>query len=210
VREYLIDLAPILMLLLGWFLGLLAPPITERIRRRYREKDLIQAVADELLGLEYTMAFVALKIRLRNAEVTDEFLDSLLPIVEDYKGPDRDEKVLDALTEMRKLPEHQRAAVHRQQRQPQAGLGLQQYGLPLLATQVADLAICPIGFQRAVLNVRYHLDLFNCSAAYLQSQFDKTFMDLTEENHTAILKNLESASWACGPPNQMKMSFGPA
>jgi hypothetical protein len=44
---------------------LLTPGLAERIRRPYRRRDLTQAIVDEMLGLQYTMAVVVYNIRER-------------------------------------------------------------------------------------------------------------------------------------------------
>jgi len=69
---------------------------------------------------------------------------------------------------------------------------IRQYALPLFVTQLADLAICPISFQRAVLHVRYHLDLYNQSIPYLQALSDKTYGTLDPKNHSIVVGNLEA------------------
>lgn len=120
--DYLKDFEPVFMLLLGWSMGLISPTIIEEIRRRYRRRDLIQAVVDELVGLQYTMAFVALKHRSRNAEVTDDFLDALLPVIESYAGPDRDEAGIAALRRLRERPEDQRRMMYEAMREQNKGL----------------------------------------------------------------------------------------
>jgi len=191
MSEYLKSMEPILMLLFGWCMGLLAPAITEKIRRTYRRRDLIAAVTDEFAGLQYTMALVAHRIRGRNSELTDEFLDRIIPVVESYHGPERDERLIETVKGSRQGTEAERATVHKALRKPNSSLMVRQYASPLFVTQLADLAICPISFQRVVLNVRYHLDLYNQSVPYLQSLSDKTFGALDAENHALVLGNLE-------------------
>jgi hypothetical protein len=58
--ESLRQLETILAILLGWLLGLLTPAIAERIRRQYKRHELMNAVVDEMLGLQHTLATVAL------------------------------------------------------------------------------------------------------------------------------------------------------
>ena len=99
---------------------------------------------------------------------TDEFLDRVLPIIEAYHGPDRDEKTITNLKQSRQLTEADRAALDQKLRNPGLGPSVPQYALPLFVTQLADPAICSLAFQRAVLKVRQHLDLFNQRAAQIQ------------------------------------------
>jgi len=190
--HYFTDLAPLLMLLLGWLLGLLAAPITDRIRRGYRRKDLIQAVVHELLGLQYTMILVAYMLRSRSAELPDAFLDFILPIAERYHGLDRHDEMIVAMKAIRETPEQDRLAIYQAQKRPQnVGVAMKQYALPLFAAQVSDLAICPFEFQSAVLHIRYQLDLFNQTVSDLRSSGEKTFTDLTPESRKAVMSNIE-------------------
>jgi hypothetical protein len=123
--------------------------------------------------------------------VTNDFLDSIIPVVENYKGPDREEQMIEAIKKTRKLPEDQRAAVYQALQKPNAGLGLRQYSLPLITTQIADLTICSLDFQRAVLHIRFHLDLCNQAVPESQSLLQKTFSDLSPGNREALIGNLE-------------------
>jgi hypothetical protein len=124
--EYLKEVEPIFMLLLGWLLGLFTLDIGERIRRRHRRRDLTQAVVDEILSLQHTMAVAAYQIRARYADVPDAFLDKILLVVEGYQGPDRDENLIEGLRESRSLPQGQRAAVLQALRKPDVGTTLWQ------------------------------------------------------------------------------------
>jgi hypothetical protein len=95
-----------------------------------------------MLGLQYTLATVAQLIRARNADLPDAFIDKIQPIFESYKGPDRRENLIESLRMIRSASEEQRAASLQQSREPNAGITLRQYAIPLFATQIADLAIC--------------------------------------------------------------------
>src|SRR5438876_102166 len=155
--EFFSDNKPVIMLLFGWALALLTPMIAEHNRRRYRRRDLTRAVVDELVSLQFTMAMVAWRHRARNAQVTDIFLDSIIPFIQSYTGPDKDQGLVSAIQNSRARSEEERIAAHRELRKPSEGLFICQYALPLFVTQIADLAICPLPFQRSVLHVRYHL-----------------------------------------------------
>ena len=109
------------------------------------------------------MILVAWKMRLRRGDVPDAFLDTAIGIVEAYKGPDSSERMAESLRNIRALRAEQRTAVSLTERRTNEGISLRQYAMPLFGAQVNDLAMCSISFQRAVLNVRSHLDLFNPS-----------------------------------------------
>ena len=191
--DYVKQLDTILTILLGWLLGLLTPVISDRIHRPYRRRDIVQAVVDEMLGLQYTLATVAHLIRVRNANVTNAFLDQILPIVEGYEGPDRSDDIPIGLKKLRSVSEQERAAALQSKQIPNVGMALRQYAIPLFATQLADLAICRRDFQRSVLRIRYHLDLYNQLVPYTQSLSDKTFDKPSPKDREAIIANQERA-----------------
>jgi hypothetical protein len=186
--DYLQALGTTFAIILGWLLGLLTPMIAERIRRPYRRRDVMRSVIHEMLDLQYLMAFVAFNVRIRKGAVSDAFLDEILPILEGYDGPSVDDEVIGRVKRTRELPEATRfQAVNR----PNSAVGLRQYSLPLLTTQVVELMICGTEFQRAVLYIRQHLDLFNQIGVYAQSQFDKTFGAITADNREILILNQE-------------------
>jgi hypothetical protein len=189
--EYLKQFNSVLTILLGWFLGLLTPSIAERIRRPYRRRDFMRAVVDEMCGLQYTMAMVAYQVRERRANVSNAFLEEILPILEGYNGPDRSDGQIEAARNSRRLSEKDRAAEYQAMRKPNVGMVLRQYSTPLFAAQMTDLALCELDFQRAVLRIRHHLDLFNQFVPYTQSLFDKTFSNPGPKDREALMANLE-------------------
>jgi hypothetical protein len=102
------ELSTIVTIFFGWLLGLLTPGVAERIRRPYRRHDLMRAVVDEMRELQFTMANVAYRIRARRAEVTDAFLDEILPILEGYHGPESIEGFVERTKTNRAVPEEGR------------------------------------------------------------------------------------------------------
>jgi hypothetical protein len=153
----------------------------------------MKAVVDEMLGLQYIMANVAYGIRVRRAAVSDAFLDEILPILECYQGPDASPRLVEGIRVIRSYPEAERAALDCGLSRPNVGISLRQYSVPLLAAQMAELAICSLDFQRAVLHIRNHLDLFNQFVLYTQSLFEKTFDKPTPGDWKALATNQEEA-----------------
>jgi hypothetical protein len=191
-----------LTIILGWLLGLLTPMIAERIRRPYRRRDVMRSVIHEMLDLQYLMAFLAFKVRTRKGAVSDAFLDEILPIIEGYDGPSAEAEVVGRVKRIRAAPESQR---FRPANRPSGAIGLRQYSMPVLTTQVVELAICGMDFQRAVLQIRQHLELFNQIGLYAQSQFDKTFGQITAENREILIANQEEAYSDAGNRSEIIM-----
>ena len=194
----MLEFNTVLTILLGWLLGLLTPGIADRIRRPYRRRDLMRAVVDEMLGLQYIMALLAYEIRSRHARLSDAFLNEILPIFEAYNGPDRIEGMVTVIKEARLLSEEKRKAAYQAIGKPAAAMSLRQYSIPLLATQIADLSICSVELQRSVLNVRYHLDLYNQVASYTQSQYEMSFSNPGPHDRAALVTNHENGTIDAG------------
>jgi hypothetical protein len=193
--EYLKVLEPVLLVALGWAFGLLTPAITERIRRGYRAKDLTDSIVDELANLQYTMAALAWTVRAYYGDTSDAFIDRILPFIEAYRGPNRTDGMAETMARLRAVPQQVREAAHLQYRAkqgPTAGINIPHYSLPLFVAQISDLAICSFAFQRAILHVRFHLDLLNQSSTYLQALFDKSYANPNPTDLTAIRANTET------------------
>jgi hypothetical protein len=187
--EYLKQFETIFAIFLGWLLSLLTMVFSERIRHPYRRRDLIQAVVDEMLGLQYTLATaptwygqemlmsrMLFSIRsCRSSKVTTGRIGAMT--------------FRPALKRLRGVSEQERAATLQSKTNSNVGMALRQYSIPLFATQIADLAICSRDFQRSVLRIRYHLDLYNQLVAYTQSLFEKTYNKPSPEDRVALIAN---------------------
>ena len=119
-----------LSLMLGWLLGLLSPGITERIRRKYRSKELRQSLIAEMRDLRYRMANVAHRVSENQGLVTDELLDWLLPTLRSYDGPLASTEYVDAVAKTREIPARGAPKGHLEL-YGGYGLHLKEYSLPL-------------------------------------------------------------------------------
>jgi hypothetical protein len=180
----------LLYLLLGWLLGLLSPGIAERIRRKQKARDLVTSVVGELAELQYTVALVGARLRMKLGTNSDVFLDWLLPIVKSYKGAGKIQGFDDTVAKLRQVPEEQRRQADIARRDDARGLALKRYEAPFLLTQGSELFICPLDFQRRVFRIKSQLDVFNQQVDYLRSQFEKTF-EVEGHNREAVEGNLQ-------------------
>src|SRR2546430_5111049 len=102
------DFSTLLWLVFGWLFGLLTPGIAERIKRKHRQAEVVRAVKGELNELQYMMAIFAYTMRSRSAEITDEFLEWLRPIVRSYQGSEVNIRFAEMLELSRTWTEEQR------------------------------------------------------------------------------------------------------
>ena len=185
------DFTMVLLVLLGWLLGLLTAPIVERIRQHYRRRDVMSAITDELLGLRHTMATASWRFHARQGSLSDAFMDKCLDIFDSYSGPDRNSRMGETIRNIRAVSGTKRKEACLELNRPSRGISVREYTPPLFATMFSDLVICPLSFQREVLHVRHHLDIYNQKVRELRAMHDKTFSELNDVNRAIIEENLE-------------------
>ena len=182
----------LLLISFGWLLGLLAPAIQKKIGQRYRANELKEAIVAELQEHRFRMAVVSYKMRTRDGELSDEFLSWFEKVLLSYKGPETKSAFLEMVAASRRLPVEERRQFLLSRRDPNVGVALVAYAVPLLEAHMGEISIFPMIFQTATLRVKGQVDIYNQQVVYLQGQFDKTFVTSISERNLANLKaNLE-------------------
>jgi hypothetical protein len=183
----------LLLVRFGWLLGLLAPAIQDRIRRKYRAGELRNAIAVELNELKVTMALFSFLMWNHLAPLTDDQLGWLESVVRNYKGPLANPGSLEAILSLRKVSEQDRRKVFIHRQNPGSGPYPKEYTAPFLAAHIGDLSVLPVPFQAAALHIKGQIDALNQHVVFVQKRHDKTFdTSLSEANHQAILSDLMS------------------
>jgi len=183
----------ILTLVVGWGLGLFNYAIVELVRRKHRRREVIAAVTGELRELQYTMAFVAYRLRAHLGLVTDEFLDRILTVVQGYSGPESQPKLAELIAQSRReRSEDERRERDLSMRRPDRVPMQREYGLPLLLSLAGEMAMCPMEFQQRVFRIKFRLDVYNQVVMQQRTQYEKTFdASITAENREIVGANLE-------------------
>lgn len=157
-------------LVLGWLLGLLGPPIVDRIRRRYRARDLETAILTALYEMRFTLANVVYRIRLQCGEIDHEVLRWLSPYFEEYRGADRDPKALAELRALLALDPPALKAANVDRYAQGTALSLKTYSLPLLEAYASELAILPPARLLQFVDIRSRLSLFNQQVTFIMGE----------------------------------------
>jgi hypothetical protein len=113
--------------------------------------------------------------------------------------------MVSSLSESRGSSQEERIAKYGAIHKPGVGVSLRQYGVPLFASQVNELIICGIDFQRRVLHIRQHLELFNQIAPYAESVLGRTFGNPTPGDRQALIENQEVAYRSAGTRAEIVM-----
>lgn len=180
------------MLLLGWLLGLLGGPISERIRKEYRWKELDRALRAELRECRHLMAALCYRISSQLGEVDRDLITWAYPIEVDEAELTGDESMVENLDRMLQLPDSQLAAGQVNRVALGTSLALRTYDLPLIEASTAELALLPLSFRRQVLSIRQQLDFINQDVPRLTRLNEMTFdSGLSTANRQVIAQDLE-------------------
>lgn len=152
----------ILLVLLGWLLGLLGPVIVDAIRRRYRNKEIRTAVLSELFEARFRLAGVVYVLESRFGTYNRQLLEWLLPLLEDHRGPNPSKSIAEEMRRQLTLSDDELAAIAQEQKvDPQGGLAVKTYRLAYIDSRVGNLGVFDEESRALILDVRSNIDLFN-------------------------------------------------
>lgn len=181
----------VLFLLLGWALGLLAPVIVDAIKRKKEMAQTRIALLDELHEVKYRLALSAYFTETRFGVVDRTYLTWLRTVVSEYKGQKPKDSILSLIDTKLALPDEQLDLVAKSElAQPEGGLALKKYVVPLLDSRISSLWFFDGGFQRLLLEVRNELNLLNEEVDQARYYFGLTFTKLEGDNYARVNSNL--------------------
>jgi hypothetical protein len=130
----------ILLIVLGWALGLLAGPVTEWIRKSRTRKDVARALTIELTELRDQTATIPYSVWRRQGEITDDRLNWTMRMC-GKSGNEDCRQLKSELEQLLTLPESHRAAVYA--RAPTGGnsVAAKSIEAPFLVSRLQDLSL---------------------------------------------------------------------
>jgi len=175
----------ILLVLLGWLLGLLGPVIVDAIRRRYRNEEIRTAVLSELSEARFRLAGVVYVLESRFGTYNRELLEWILPLLESYRGPNPSKQIVELMRRQLALSDAKLAEIAQAQKVgPEGGLEVNKYRLPYIDSRVGDLGLFDEESRASILDVRSNIDLFNEQVDEARFYFKLTYESgISEENH---------------------------
>src|ERR1035437_5389346 len=184
----------LLLILFGWLLGLLAPAIQNRIRRKYRADELRNAIMVELNELKITMAMFAFLMWDHLAPLTDDQLSWLELAFRNYSGSVVNPGSIATILRLRDFSEEQRQEVFNQLQKPGTGPYPKEYSASFLVATIGEIWVLPLDFQTSVLRIKQQIDTLNQHAEFVQKRHEKTFdSSISQVNRQAVLSDLKDA-----------------
>jgi hypothetical protein len=176
----------------GWFLGLFSPLISTAIQQIFQSKQIKQAILNELNELKFRAAMNVEVLSPHYFPYNRAFLTWLFPYLEEFDNLYPGKTICRGTKAMLELTDDQINAYADMKiaEKPNPTYHLKSFSLPYLDSHIASVGFFSEEFQRKLLEVRTQISLLNEEIAKSQYYFDKTFDNLTPENHTIISNNL--------------------
>jgi hypothetical protein len=181
----------VLMLLLGWALGLLSPAIVEGIRRRRDGEKTHLALKAELDELSLRAALVSHMIQMRFGVVNREHLEWLRDALRRYKGSNEAAGVLSFAEKLLSQSDEVIATVAATDKaRPGRALRLKKLSAPIVDSRLPIFWQLDEGLQRQLLEIKTHLDFVNEDIDDARYYFQLSFSNLSEKNDALATQNL--------------------
>ncbi|MEK7604532.1 MAG: hypothetical protein AAB442_01935 [Patescibacteria group bacterium] len=181
----------LLYITLGWLFGLLTPPISSRIDRKYKEKDFRFAICSELKNLATRIAGLSFKVHLHLGSLDKPSLRWIGDVYKKYNDgmvtPEM-EKIFGASdADFKTVMEKYKASENR-------SLAIKTFSLPVMDSLLGDIWVFDSQFQREILELRSQVDILNQEIENCMQYFFLTFDPSTmSANATVLNTNLKES-----------------
>ena len=177
---------------LWWLLGILAPVITEAIKRRREIAQVKVALEAELRETLYKLALSGYLINSHFGSVDRTYLLWLQSMTKNYKGPSLAKMTQPSIEMQLSLPDEQLAAlVQAQISQKGTNIVTQKVAVPLLDARVSSLWYLENRIQILLLDIRSNINLLNELVDQARYYSGLTFGKLEGGNYELVVSNLE-------------------
>ena len=184
----------VVLVALGWLLGLAAPAITEAIKRR-RENALGRAaIVTELHEVAYKLALSVHGVYMHRGDVDRVKLEWLHAVMERYSGlHDPGNLLMTTRAQLSWTDEQIALGTRAMAKGPDRFLNLQKYKVPLLDARVAALWSFDTSHQRHLLEIRAGLDMLDDIVERSRHFSDMTFGKLEPGMFDRVIENVEQS-----------------
>ncbi len=188
----------LLLLILGWLLGMLGPVVTEAIKRR-RENSLVKlALAAELREVSYKLALTNYSINIHFGSVDRAYLQWLQRAIANYHGPSFVESTQISIDMQLGLPDTELSELVRKQiAESGKNIVVPKISVPLLDARVSSLWYLDNRVQILLLDIRSSINLLNELVDQARYYSGLTFGKLEGENDKLVVDNINGCHRQC-------------
>jgi hypothetical protein len=181
-------LRELLILLLGWLLGILSPIIVDKIKQQRTNEAIKNAIINEMNDLEYRLMLFSFSIFAHVGSVKQEFLRWAVSVMANYTGPYENKKMYEIMKRISDLDDDELA---RHFPAKKRGLRISKMKIPFTESKVDSLSCFSIDFQKSIISILSQLTILNEAISCSMEDFARTFIpNITDENLNNILTNI--------------------
>ena len=184
----------VLLVVLGWLLGVVGPVITDGIKTTYRNAKIRKAVVTELREARFRLASVVYILESRFGTRGRKLLEWALPLLENYKGANPNAKLVELIRKQLELDDNQLAALAQHTRaEPEGALSVKKNQVPYIESRLADLGAFEEDSQALVLDIHSRFNLYNEEVEEARFYFKLTYESgVSEENYRRAIQGVEN------------------
>lgn len=186
----------ILVLMVGWILGLVSPQLSDFIQRPYRRRDLKRSIFIELEGLRPKLAANVYQVAQRDGKVDRALLEWAEPIMHAEKGDRTIQLIAQAITKLlaQSTEQVQASSQYLAAQNIGTALNFKNLSLPFITSQLSSLSLFSPEFQRLVLKILARLEVINEEIAHAWFSYSKTFdSSLSAKSSAAVTQNMQQS-----------------
>lgn len=181
----------ILLLVLGWLLGLLSPAVVDAIKHRRESERGRTAILSELDDLATVLTLASFKAIQASGVADRVHLEWLIARLGELPEPSTYSDIVKGIEGVLALTDEQLAQAHSWISQNvNSSPALQIYPAPLLDARVSALWTFDTDLQRKLLGIKRNLSILDGTVLQLREYFRMTFDDLSSENREIVDTNM--------------------
>lgn len=181
----------ILLLVLGWLLGLLSPVVVDAIKHRRDSTRGRAAIFSELDDLAIVLTLASLKATQASGETDRTHLEWLIARIREFPDTSAYAEMLQSIKVILELNDEQMAEANAWISQNiNSSPALQIYPAPLLDSRVSALWTFDTDLQRKLLTIKRNISILDDTVLQLRDYFRMTFEDLKPTNREIVDMNM--------------------
>lgn len=184
----------VLLILLGWLLGLLAPAIVDAIKNRRETKTIKTALFTELQELQYRLVLMVYRIQSKYDNLNKNFFQWAQNILSEYKGINSSNSLVETIGPILKLTDEEMkvySQVAKEGDLPNSGLELKKFSFSLLDSSLLLLSKLNPILQGHLLETKTHIGFMNEIVDDSRYYFRLSFQnDISTANYNIAKNNM--------------------
>jgi len=181
----------LLLVALGWLLGLLGPVVIDAIRKRRENIQVKFALFAELREVAYKLALANFLVNTHFGTIDKPYLQWLKRATENYKGPGFVETQRAVDVQLNLPPEQLEALTRRMTTAKGTNIVVQKMHVPLLDARLSALLYLDHQVQIHLLDIRSSIALLNELVDQARYYTGLTFGKLEGDNYQLVTGNLD-------------------